>query len=104
MKERLKEMMKLTEEFKALALTARINALCDKSKEIGDRIGDLPVIFFPEQHKELIELGEEEYDLETRLYQLYIENGEYKRAALMLNAEAASEKALFLLKRDLLVI
>lgn len=96
-------MMRFTEEFKALALTVRLNGLCEKSKMIGDRIGGLPIIFFPEQHKELIELAEEEYELAIELYQIHLENQEFNRAAAMLKAEEVIEMSLFYLKKDLKV-
>jgi len=90
--------MRLTKEFEAMVLTARLNGLCEESKKIGSMIGDLPIIFFPEQQKELIELAEEEYELATRLYQIYIDNQEFSRAALMINCEDAIGESLYLLK------
>lgn len=96
-------MMRFTEEFKALALTVRLNGLFEKSKIIGDRIGSLPIVLFPEQYKELIELSEEEYELAIELYQIYLENREFNRAAAMLKAEELIEMSLFYLKKDLKV-
>lgn len=96
-------MMNLTKEFEALTLTVRFNGLCEKSKKIGDKIGDLPIVLFPKQHKELIELAEEEYELAIELYQIYLENREFDRAAVMLEAEKDTEMILFLLKKDLKV-
>lgn len=96
-------MMSLVKEFEALALTVRFNGLFEKSKKIGSIIGDLPIIFFPSQHKELIELAEEEYELVIQLYQIYLENREFNRAAEMLKAEEAIEMSLFYLKKDLKV-
>lgn len=96
-------MMRFAEGFKALALTVRLNGLCEKSKIIGDRIGDLPIVLFPKQHKELIELAEKEYELAIELYQTYLENHEFNRAAAMLKAEEAIEMSLFYLKKDLKV-
>lgn len=96
-------MMSLTKEFEALALTVRFNGLCKKSKTICDIIGDLPIIFFPSQHKELIELAEEEYELAIELYQIYLENREFNRAAAMLKAEELIESSLVYLKKDLKV-
>lgn len=96
-------MMSLTKEFEALALTVRFSELCEKSKKIGNIIGDLPIVLFPEQHKELIELTEEEYELAIELYQLYLENREFDRAAITLEVEKDTEMALFLLKKDLKV-
>lgn len=96
-------MMGFTNEFKALALTVKLNALCEESKIIGDRIGCLPIVLFPEQHKKLIELAEEEYELAIELYQVYLENREFNRAAAMLKAEEAIEMSLFYLKKDLKV-
>ncbi len=96
-------MMNLMKEFEAMALTARLNGLCEKSKKIGSIIGDLPIIFFPSQQRELIELAEEEYELATRLYQIYIEDREFNRAVTMLTAEELIETALFYLKKDLKV-
>lgn len=96
-------MMRFTEEFKALALIVRLNGLFEKSKMIGDRIGDLPIVLFPTQHKELIELAEEEYELAIELYQIYLENREFNRAAEMLKAEELIEMSLFYLKKDLKV-
>ena len=96
-------MMSLTKELEAMALTVRFNGLCEKSKTIGDRIGDLPIVLFPKQHKELIELAEEEYELAIELYQIYLENREFDRAAVMLEAEKDTEMILFLLKKDLKV-
>lgn len=96
-------MMRLTEEFKALALTVRLNGLCEESKRIGNIIGDLPIIFFPEQQNKLIELAEEEYELAIELYQIYLENREFNRAAAMLKAEETIEMSLFYLKKDLKV-
>lgn len=92
-------MMNFIDEFTTLALVARIRVLGDESMKIGNAIGDVPVIFFPEQHKRLIELSEEMYDIEQRLYQIFIENGETERAELMLVSERETEKALYLLKR-----
>lgn len=97
-------MMGFTKEFKAMTLTVRFNELCEKSKKIGNIIGDLPIIFFPSQHKELIELAEEEYKLAIELYQLYLENREFDRAAVMLEAERGVEIVLFQLKKDLKVV
>ena len=94
-------MMGLIKEAKAMVLTVRFNELCKKSKTICDMIGDLPIIFFPSQHKELIELAEEEYELATRLYQIYIDNQEFSRAALVLNGEQMIEESLFLLKKPI---
>lgn len=97
-------MMNLMKEFEAMALTARLNGLCEKSKKIGSIIDDLPIIFFPSQQEELIELAEEEYELATRLYQIYIDNQEFSRAALMINCEDAIEQSLFWLKKDIKII
>lgn len=97
-------MMGLMKEFEAMALTARLNGLFEKTKKIGNIIGDLPIIFFPTQQNELIELAEEEYELATRLYQIYIDNQEFSRAALMIKCENDIEYSLFLLKKDIKII
>ncbi len=103
MKERLKEMMSFMKELEAMVLTVRFSELCEKSKKIGSIIGDLPIVLFPKQHKELIELEEESYELVIELYQLYLENREFDRAAVMLEVERDTEMILFNLKKDLKV-
>lgn len=92
-------MMSISNEIKGTVLTMKFNYLCDKSKEIGDYIGGLPIILFPRKHKELIELAEEEYELAVKLYKLYIDNAEFNRAELILRAEESIEESLFLLKK-----
>lgn len=92
-------MMSISNEIKGTVLTMRLNYLCEKSKEIGDYIGDLPIVFFPKQQNELIELAEEEYELAANLYKLYIDNAEFNRAELVLRAEESIEESLFLLKK-----
>ena len=94
-------MMSISKEFEALALTVRLNGLFEKSKKIGDIIVDLPIVFFPKQQNELIELAEEEYELATRLYQIYIDNQEFSRAALVINGEQMIEESLFILKKPI---
>lgn len=96
-------MMNLMKELKVAALTVRFNELCEKSKRIGSIIGNLPIIFFPSQHKELIELAEEEYELAIELYRIYLENREFDRAAAILKTEELIEASLFHLKKDLKV-
>lgn len=96
-------MMSISKEFEALALTARLNGLFEKSMKIGDIIGDLPIVFFPKQQNELIELAEEEYELVIELYQIYLENHEFSRAAVVLESEKLIESSLFYLKKDLKV-
>lgn len=89
--------MNVIEEFKALALTVRFNALCEKSKKIGDAIGNVPLIFFPEQRKELIAIAEDELYLGGRLVEIYESNKEYDRADTMRKAVDDVKKCLYLL-------
>jgi hypothetical protein len=104
MKERLVIMMSISNEFKGMMLTMRLNYLCEKSKEIGKFIGDLPIIFFPKEQKELIEFAEEEYELAVELYSLYIDNAEFSRAALVLQSEESIEESLFFLKKPVYML
>lgn len=97
-------MMSISNEFKGMMLTMRFNYLCEKSKEIGKFIGDLPILFFPKEQKELTELAEEEYELAIELYNLYIDNAEFSRAALALQSEELVSKQLFLLKKPVFML
>lgn len=97
-------MMSISNEFKGMMLTMRFNYLCEKSKEIGKFIGDLPILFFPKEQKELTELAEEEYELAVELYNLYIDNTEFSRAALALQSEELVSKQLFLLKKPVFML
>lgn len=91
--------MNIVDEFKALALTVRFNSLCEKSKKIGDAIGDLPIIFFPEQRKELIALAEEELYLGGQLLVIYESNKEFERADAMREAIKATKQCLYILNK-----
>lgn len=90
--------MDLVTNFQTLALTVRLNELVDESSKISRMIGDLPVVLFPIQHKKLIELAEEEYEIEIQLYELYITNRKFREAQLLAKAMEASEVSLYLLK------
>ena len=96
--------MNIVSELKATILTRKLNGLLDKSQMIVDMIGDYPVMLFPKYQERLIDLAEEEYDLATQLYQLYIENQEFGRARIVLQSEALIERSLFLLKKDNFII
>ena len=94
-------MMSIRNEIKGCILTMRFNYLCERSKRMGEYIGDLPIIFFPSEQKELIEVAEEEYELAVELYNLYIDNAEFSRAALVLQSEEFIAEQLFILKKPI---
>ncbi len=90
--------MNLVKEFEALTLTLKIDELSEECERINKAIGDLPIVLFPEMRKRVIELMEEEYKLEIRLYEIYLELADEYRVKCILDAQACTEAAIRLAK------
>lgn len=90
--------MTIRDRIKSLGLTWNLVVVSSKAEIIGKQIGDLPLSFFPERVKELLELAEIEMDLEDQLYDLYSEAGEDDRAERIEEAMKATRQSYVMLK------
>ena len=90
--------MNLVKEFEALTLTLKLEELAKECEKINKTIGNLPIVLFPELRKREIELMEEEFKLETQLYEIYLELADEHRVKCILDAQACTEEAIRLAK------
>lgn len=91
--------MTFIKELEATMLTVRFDVLTKKSQEILEKIGDLPILFFPEWRKELIEMAEEEKELAERLRDIYVSENESIRIEYIGESIRLIDEQLYLLKR-----